>query len=484
MQNQTTSLNLRSSSLAVGSENHSSRTSSVSNKGKRMKRDDLDSLSQSSKKRAGPLQDVTNSLAARGAGLQAQHKQTAASARVTRSMTSSGRKDKGAASGKASRSSDPTPTNNHNQGAAAGGYETVTKAGAAEGTTTCSASTTRKISQSFAQASINECAFAAGSSQPALAQGLRLQAQPAPLSAAHLRAPLQCSRRLWKDIDAPVRNDMRMCTEYVNDVYLNAQIKQKKHVPNPDYMELHQREITVTMRGILIDWLVEVATEYQQSQETLFLSVGYIDAYLSKARCVRSKLQLVGITCMHIASKYQEIYPPPLADFCYITDNTYEREELIQMERRILDVLDFELSVPTTWMFLMRFLRVAEADGEVDCLGMYLAELSLLEYSLLQYLPSQIAASAVMLALHNAGKPHWSTTLEHYTGYTPISLRECATLLHQSCTKNAPGGSTGQQQQRDSSLPAVGEKYAKENVRKVSERQLRDFNPTLFDQPY
>jgi len=285
--------------------------------------------------------------------------------------------------------------------------------------------------------------------------------------------PVQGSTRLWKDIDAPVRGDMRMCTDYVNDVYTNAQIKQLKHSPNPHYMELHQREITITMRGILVDWLVEVAVEYQQSQETLFLSVGYIDAYLSKARCMRSKLQLVGITCMHIASKYQEIYPPQLQEFCYITDNTYEREDLILMERRVLDVLDFELSVPTTWMFLTRFLRVAEADRQTEYLGMYLAELSLLDYGLLQFLPSQIAASCVMLALNNNNKSHWSTTLEHYTGYTPRALRECATVLHR-----LHAGA------RTSTLPAISEKYAKEKLDKVSDLPVREVNFALYDQTY
>jgi len=468
-------LNLRSSSYAAGSENLSSRTSSVSNKGKRMKRDDLESQSHSSKKRAGPLQDVTNNLARQnGASMMVFNQKANNNGRVTRSMTSSARKNKSLANG----------------------CETVSKVESKskleQSATTCSASTTRKISQSFAQASINE----ANAIFPGLHQVSDSNADSQSnvvgqqmVGSQALQRPVHCSRRLWKDIDAPMRNDMRMCTEYVNDVYQNAQIKQKKHVPNPDYMELHQREITVTMRGILIDWLVEVAMEYNQSQETLFLSVGYIDAYLSKSRCIRSKLQLVGITCMHIASKYQEIYPPPLTDFCYITDNTYEREELIAMERKVLDVLDFELSVPTTWMFLMRFLRVAEADRTTEYFGMYLAELSLLEYGLLQFLPSQIAASAVMLALYNNDKPHWSNTLEHYTGYTPRALRDCVQLLHSSSVRNGaaasgPASAGQNQQHRNDTLPAIGEKYGKEESRRVSSRTLREISLALFDQPY
>ena len=441
VQNQNISLNLRSSSHAAASDdcsnrgNLSSRNNSVSNKGKRMKRDDLESLSQSSKKRAGPLQDITNMSRM----IPVFQQKANSTSRVTRSMTSSDRKKKNR------DSCDKAPSSVISMNA------------------TCSASTTRKISKSFAQASINEAAVTVHETQR---QGQDVQDSSA-------QRALSQTTRLWKDIDAPLRGDMRMCTDYVNDVYTNAQIKQLKHSPNPHYMELHQREITITMRGILVDWLVEVAVEYNQSHETLFLSVGYIDAYLSKARCIRSKLQLVGITCMHIASKYQEIYPPSLHEFCFITDNTYEKEELIAMERKVLDILSFELSTPTTWMFLMRFLRVAEADRSTEYLGMYLAELSLLEYGLLQFLPSQIAASAVMLALYNNQKSHWSTALEHYTGYTPRALRECAALLHRVHV-NA----------RSSTLPAIVEKYSKEKVGSVSALHVRDFNLALFDQPY
>jgi cyclin A len=406
-----------------------------------MKRDDLESLSQSSKKRAGPLQDVTNM-----SRVPVVHQKASSASRVTRSMTSSDRKKK------SNRDGCDTVVQN----------KTTSSMDVA-----CSALTTRKISQSFAQASIHEAALTM----------LPTAQQPQNQNQNNVQDSVQRasqSTHLWKDIDAPLRSDMRMCTDYVNDVYTNAQIKQLKHSPNPQYMELHQKEITVTMRGILVDWLVEVAVEYQQSQETLFLSIGYIDAYLSKARCVRSKLQLVGITCMHIASKYQEIYPPSMNDFCYITDNTYDREDLISMERRVLSVLDFELSVPTTWMFLMRFLRVGEADRSTEYMGMYLAELSLLEYNLLQHLPSQVAASAVLLALYNNHKPHWSTTLEHYTGYTPRALKQCVITLHKALREARPS----------TTLPAIGEKYSKEQTGSVSSLAVRELNLAIFDQPY
>ena len=84
-----------------------------------------------------------------------------------------------------------------------------------------------------------------------------------------------------------------------------------------------QRDINHNMRTILVDWLVEVGEEYRMHGQTLHMSVNFIDRFLSEVSVQRGKLQLVGIACMMIASKYEEIYPPSSQEFTYITDNTY-----------------------------------------------------------------------------------------------------------------------------------------------------------------
>lgn len=100
-----------------------------------------------------------------------------------------------------------------------------------------------------------------------------------------------------------------------------------KFRPMPSYME-RQRDINHNMRSILVDWLVEVAEEYRLKPETLFLSVNYIDRFLSSMAVQRTKLQLVGVTCMLLASKYEEIQPPTVDNFVYITDETYRRDQV------------------------------------------------------------------------------------------------------------------------------------------------------------
>ena len=90
------------------------------------------------------------------------------------------------------------------------------------------------------------------------------------------------------------------------------------------------------MREILVDWLVEVHLKFKLLPETLYLTVNIIDRFLEKQNVMRNKLQLVGVTAMLIASKYEEIYPPIVTDFVYITDNAYSKKEILEMEEQIL----------------------------------------------------------------------------------------------------------------------------------------------------
>ena len=89
-----------------------------------------------------------------------------------------------------------------------------------------------------------------------------------------------------------------------------------------------QPDITCNMRAILVDWLVEVADEFRMDPQTLYLAMSITDCFLSSMMVTRSKLQLVGITSMYIAAKLEEIYPPPLGQFAYITDNTYSKQQV------------------------------------------------------------------------------------------------------------------------------------------------------------
>jgi cyclin A len=75
-----------------------------------------------------------------------------------------------------------------------------------------------------------------------------------------------------------------------------------KRRPLPDYIEKVQKDISANMRGILVDWLVEVSEEYKLLSDSLYLTISYIDRFLSSNVINRQKLQLLGVSSMLIAS--------------------------------------------------------------------------------------------------------------------------------------------------------------------------------------
>lgn len=77
---------------------------------------------------------------------------------------------------------------------------------------------------------------------------------------------------------------------------------EEKRRPLPDYLEKVQKDVTAGMREILVDWLVEVAEEYKLVSDTLYLTVSYVDRFLSSHALSRNKLQLLGVSSMLIAS--------------------------------------------------------------------------------------------------------------------------------------------------------------------------------------
>lgn len=129
------------------------------------------------------------------------------------------------------------------------------------------------------------------------------------------------------DIDERDSDDPLCATSYVQDMYEHFRSKEMSTSVRPLYME-EQQYINERMRSILVDWLVEVHLKFKLVPETLYLTVNIIDRYLARTEVSRPKLQLVGVTALLIASKYEEIYPPELRDLVYICDRTYSKFEV------------------------------------------------------------------------------------------------------------------------------------------------------------
>lgn len=225
--------------------------------------------------------------------------------------------------------------------------------------------------------------------------------------------------------------DILAVTEYSKEIYQYLKKRETQQMPKWNYMQ-RQADITFSMRSVLVDWLVEVAGEYNLGNETIHLAVSYIDRFLSCMSVERSKLQLVGTACLMIAAKYEEIYPPGVEEFALITDNTYTNKQVLRMEHLVLKVLGFDVSTPTSHLFVNHFCQMFHMDGKVLHLAMYLNELSLLDGSTFMKFPgSVVAASSVVLARHTLGIEAWADGMAVEAGYSVDDLKECVVGLYE-----------------------------------------------------
>jgi len=223
--------------------------------------------------------------------------------------------------------------------------------------------------------------------------------------------------------------DPQRVSEYAADIFAQHVNEESLFLAKSDYMEM-QDDINSKMRAILIDWLVEVQMKYRLKQETLFLTVNIIDRYLSVRQVMRKKLQLVGVVAMLVAAKYEEIDPPKVQDFGYITDHTYSRQEIVNMESTMLMALEYQIAVPTPMHFCDRLQRANGCDEVHKSLMMYALELALMDYRNLRYPPSVLVASALLMSNEFLGRrTSWPEAMIHHTKHCEALLRPCTADL-------------------------------------------------------
>ncbi|CAD7687860.1 unnamed protein product [Nyctereutes procyonoides] len=213
----------------------------------------------------------------------------------------------------------------------------------------------------------------------------RLKKKNFRLSLYWLILPLQAR---WKHLDVPLQKNI--CQAF-SDVILAVNVVDAEDGADPNLCSEYAKDIYVYLR--------QLEEEHANN-------------------CVPKKmLQLVGVTAMFIASKYEEMYPPEIGDFAFVTDNTYTKHQIRQMEMKILRSLNFDLGRPLPLHFLWRVSKIGEVDVEQHTLAKYLMEQSMLDYDMVHFPPSQIAAGAFCLALKILDNGEWTPTLQHYLSY-------------------------------------------------------------------
>jgi len=266
------------------------------------------------------------------------------------------------------------------------------------------------------------------------------------------------------DIDAlEDQNNPQLCVEYASSIY--AYLREVEEGLSIRKEFLSGGYVNGKMRAVLVDWLIEVHSQFKLLQETLYMTVYIIDKFLqTEGHTIRrNKLQLVGVTAMFIASKVEEMYAPEINDFVYITDNAYTSVEIRQMELRMLNTLGFNFSRPLPLHFLRRNSKAGDVDVLQHTVAKYLIEMCLLEYDMAHVPPSLLAAAALFLSLRllepNATLANtWNPTLEFYSTYSTKQIIPIVCKLAVILTKRD-----------DNKMRAVHVKYMNKKYMKVGE---------------
>ncbi len=129
-----------------------------------------------------------------------------------------------------------------------------------------------------------------------------------------------------------------------------------------------QTTITPAMRTILVDWLVEVHNRFKLVQETVFLTVHILDRVLEVMPVPRAKLQLLGLACFLVASKYEDTYPPRINDLIVVSNRAFTRAEILAMEASVLEKINYDLGTPVPLHFLRRYVGDESHHSLVYCL--------------------------------------------------------------------------------------------------------------------
>uniref|UniRef100_A0A6Q2XAA7 Cyclin-F n=1 Tax=Esox lucius TaxID=8010 RepID=A0A6Q2XAA7_ESOLU len=264
----------------------------------------------------------------------------------------------------------------------------------------------------------------------------------------------------------PLGLEQRACADLVAQLFRSC-----PPVPRRRAEEVLRQGINDTMRYILVDWLVEVTTMKDFSSLTLHVTVGCVDRYLALRSVPKAHLQLLGIACMVVCTRYISKDILTIREAVWLTDNTYKYEDLVRMMGEVVSVLGGKIRSPTLLDYGEVLLSLLPLERRSAHFFSYVCELSLLYSSLTSYSPAHLASAVLLLtrALHHYA-PIWPGQLADHTGFFKQDLVPCAVLLYVKCfSKDVP------KDYRHVSLTGVKQRFEDEAYQHVSKEQVIDF---------
>lgn len=208
--------------------------------------------------------------------------------------------------------------------------------------------------------------------------------------------PLECPE--YSKVISKNMKKMENIYEIPSNSLSKAKLNTKKKEIN-DHISSSENiidETEVKLRAITIDWMYKTHLKLKLEPDTFYLAINYFDRFSLKCSD-KSKYQLYAVTSLFIASKFEEIYPPVLLDFVESTSNSVSKRDILKAEVSMLNLLDFELSMPTPYFFLQRYSKLCNLNSKEFFLAQYIVEMCLLDSNKMNIKSSDIALGSIYL---------------------------------------------------------------------------------------
>ncbi|CCF55976.1 hypothetical protein KAFR_0A05410 [Kazachstania africana CBS 2517] len=224
----------------------------------------------------------------------------------------------------------------------------------------------------------------------------------------------------WNDLDSDEKDDICMVTEYTDDIFQHLYEREQQTLPSHNYLTDTNSPsyLRPSVRAVLVDWLVEVHEKFSCFPETLYLAINLMDRFLSRNKATIDKLQLVAVTSLFIAAKFEEIHLPKIAEYSYITDGAASKLDIRRAEMFMLTKLGFDIGWPNPLNFLRRISKADNYDSTTRNIAKFLLEYSICSHRYVHLKPSLLSAISMYISRRITAKNdiYWDANLKHYSG--------------------------------------------------------------------
>lgn len=228
------------------------------------------------------------------------------------------------------------------------------------------------------------------------------------------------------DIDLCTKNDILFCTQYINDIYDNFdKLEQMLNINN--IMKDQEYINDIVYKNIILK-IANIHFSIKCDNVVLHLTVSYINRYLSVIKNISLRnFELLALTAFFLASKIENNNTIKINKLLRLNNNLFKHSEIKSMEFNIVDILNFNLTLPTSLTFVLRYLVCSRPlTKDMVYISFFIIERVLDDANFSFYLPSIVAASAIFIMREIYKYENiWSNTLIYYTKYKFSDIQQC-----------------------------------------------------------